>query len=321
MDTKLQMNSLTEAAGFVNRATCIACGSADLEELSSGHFDEAPLATFIERDPWGEHPAPFLRGQRWSYVRCRQCHQAFHRNILDESWNERRFSRWMSQEAIEVFAKASRTPDNLLRQGQEYVTHILRLHKLSRNLRGDESVRILDFGCGYGEFLQACGLFGFDAHGVDRSAAKRDNGRVVIHASLEEIPPLAFHAVTLFQVLEHLDDPLGVLTALGSRVLPGGLLVLETPDCTGITGISDLHAYRNIHPLEHINGFTPATLMQIAQRAGFSPIAKPPVHVTGEWIKVAKGAGKALVGRRTTEQYFRKDRGDAPATARSVQRR
>jgi SAM-dependent methyltransferase len=303
------MNTSPQTAQFVVRSTCIACGSADLEELSSGRFDEGPLAAFIDQDPWGEHPAPFLRGQRWSYVRCRQCAQAFHRNILDPAWNERRFAKWMSQAAIEAFAKTSRTPDNLMRQGQEYVAHVLRLHELSRDLRGADRVRILDFGCGYGEFLQACGLFGFDAHGVDRSSAKRDHGRVAIHASLDEVPEGRFHALTLFQVLEHLDDPLGILRALSSRVVPGGLLVLETPDCSGVTDITDLNAYRNIHPLEHINGFTPETMTQIAKRAGFSPVAKPPVHVTTRWVKVARGAGKYLLGRKTTEQYFRKHPG------------
>jgi SAM-dependent methyltransferase len=310
------MNLIVEAAGFVTRNRCIACGSADLQELSCGRYDEGLLAEFLDKDPWGEHPAPFLRGQSWSYVRCRACHQAFHRHILNEEWNERRFSRWMSQEAIETFAKASRTTDNLLRQGQEYVKHVLRLHKLTADLRDSEPVRVLDFGCGYGEFLQACGLFGFEAHGVDRSSAKRNNGRVAIHASLDEVPKVAFHAITLFQVLEHLDDPLGVLRALSARLLPGGLLVLETPDCTGVTDITDLSAYRNIHPLEHINGFTPTTLVQIAKRAGFSPVPKRPVHVTAEWIKVIRGAGKLVLGHRTTEQYFRKDgNGDAHAVS------
>jgi len=89
-----------ETAAFVERIACISCGSSELLELSAGRFDEGVLNRFIEEDPWGEHPAPFLRGQRWSYVACQDCGLAFHRNILAPEWNERRFSKWMSQEAI-----------------------------------------------------------------------------------------------------------------------------------------------------------------------------------------------------------------------------
>ena len=46
---------------------------------------------------------------------------------------------------------------------------------------------------------------------MDRSAAKRDNGRVSVHASLAELLPIRFHSITLFKVLEHLDDPLNLL--------------------------------------------------------------------------------------------------------------
>ena len=69
------------------------------------------------------------------------------------------------------FANASRTPDSLFRQDQEYVAHIPRLHKMSRGICGEDRLRSLNFGCGYGEFLQDCGLFGFDAYGVDETFA------------------------------------------------------------------------------------------------------------------------------------------------------
>src|SRR5689334_13411717 len=82
-----------ESAKFRERHECIGCGSVRLDEVCSGRYDEGPVEQFIASDPWGEHPAPFLVGQRWSYVRCNDCEQAFHRYILTPEWNERRFSR------------------------------------------------------------------------------------------------------------------------------------------------------------------------------------------------------------------------------------
>ena len=300
----------TESAEFIERVACISCGSPNLRTLSSGKFDEGAVARFIAADPWGEDPAPFLRGQPWAYAACQDCDCAFHRYILAPEWNERRFSRWMSQEAIEAFEKEYRTPVVEFATATDYTAHVMRIERLTRELRGADRTRVLDFGCGYGGFLAMCALYGFEAYGVDRSAAKRDNNRYSqVFAEIQEVVPHApFHALTLFEVLEHLDDPHDLVRELAQLVAPGGVLVLETPDCSGVRNIETHEDYRKIHPLEHINGFTPETLTRFAGRLGFEPVAKPTVYVTNELERVAKTAAKGLLrpSTRTTQQYFRK---------------
>lgn len=300
-----------EIAAFDERTACISCGSADLQELATGRFDEGAVAQFIGEDPWGEHPAPFLRGQRWSYVACRVCRLAFHRHILSAEWNERRFARWMSQEAIAAFESVFKTPASEFSDATQHTAHVLRIEKLTRSLRGAGRVRVLDFGCGYGAFLSMCSLYGFEAYGVDRAAARRENNRYSkVFAEIDDVAPHGpFHALTLFQVLEHLDDPRGLLLRLRDLLATGGILVLETPDCSGVRGIRTLDDYRKIHPLEHINGFTPETLTRFAARLGFEPMATPTVYVTSEVDRVAKTAAKGLLrplATRTTQQYFRR---------------
>jgi SAM-dependent methyltransferase len=300
-----------EIAEFVERRACISCGSKKLRELASGRFDEGAVGRFIAEDPWGEDPAPFLKGRRWSYVACQECELAFHRNILAPDWNERRFSRWMSQKAIEAFEKVYMTPEHNFRTGTEYTAHVLRIEKLTRELRGPHPVRVLDFGCGYGGFLSMCALYGFDACGVDRSSAKRDNNRFSrVFAEIDDVVSMApFHALTLFEVLEHLDDPHGLMLRLCELLAPGGILVLETPDCSGVRQIETREEYARIHPLEHINGFTPETLERFAGRLGFEPVSRPIACVTTDVNAMAKAMAKTglrpLV-RQTTQQYFRK---------------
>jgi 2-polyprenyl-3-methyl-5-hydroxy-6-metoxy-1,4-benzoquinol methylase len=296
-----------ETAVFVERAACIGCGGRNLQELSAGGFDEGAVQRFIAEDPWGEHPAPFLRGQRWSYVACGDCELAFHRRILSPEWNERRFSRWMSQEAIEAFEKEWRTAAARFRWAAEHTAHVLCIEKLTRELRGSAPVRLLDFGCGYGEFLSMCGLYGFDAVGVDRSSAKRDNNSYAkVFPEIADVAGMApFHALTLFEVLEHLDDPHGLMLLLRDLVAPGGILVLETPDCSGVRAIGTREDYAKIHPLEHINGFTPKTLEGFAARLGFKRIARPIASVTSDVKKMAKSLLHPLVAP-TTRLYFRK---------------
>jgi 2-polyprenyl-3-methyl-5-hydroxy-6-metoxy-1,4-benzoquinol methylase len=186
---------------------------------------------------------------------------------------------------------------------------------LTKNLRNSEAVRVLDFGCGYGESLAMCSFYGFDACGVDRSSARRDHsGYSYIFAELDDlkaslIGSKKFHAVTLFEVLEHLDDPLIALESLDEFMAIGGILVLETPDCSGVTNIVTRTDYLKIHPLDHINGFTPQTLKAMAERLGFAQIRAPEVHVTGDPLRVAKTEIRRAIGglrKLTTQQYFRK---------------
>ncbi len=301
----------TELAGFTERRSCISCGSVAYVELSSGRFDEGPLQRFIEEDPWGEHPAPFLRGQRWSFVACKDCEQAFHRYILDPIWNERRFSKWMSQAAIEAFERPMKTASSEFEKAAAYTAHVLQIEHLTRAQRGSDALRVLDFGCGYGGFLSMCSMYGFDAVGVDRSSAKRDNGSFIrVFPEIENVAKMApFHALTLFEVLEHLDDPHSLLLRLRDLLVDDGVLVLETPDCTGVTSIETRHDYCKIHPLEHINGFTPVTLKNFAIRLGFKPIDKPIGIVAQDWKVIAKALTKrltVLLRKPTTQLYFRK---------------
>ena len=307
------MNS--QQAEFVIRNKCINCGSKHLNVLSSGSFNEEPIRTFIEDDPWGESPLPYLENERWVYVQCNECSQMFHSRILSPEWNEILFSKWMTEDAILSYEEKLNTPLRQFEKKKIYVEHVLRIEKKTRKIRENESVRILDFGCGWGEFLAMCERFDFTVYGVDKSSARREAGQnVPILPRLDDIKQtkegsLGFHAITLFEVLEHLDDPFSILQELSEYLVRDGILVLETPNCTGTIGITSKTDYRHIHPLSHINGFTPETLRSIAERAGFRSVKRDIAQVTCDGYRVAKREMKRLFSgilKPTTQQYFRK---------------
>ena len=237
---------------------------------------------------------PVLEDCRWDLRECSDCGQRWHGRILSPEWNNIRFSNWMSEEAIRAFEAEHGSGGT---SAVDHIQHVLRLRDMGVK-------RLLDFGCGFGQFLEMCRLFGLDAHGVDRSNARRSGAGVQVHAELEEAPG-TFDAITLFEVLEHLDDPLAMLKALKARLNPGGVMIVEVPDTTGVNGIHDRTSYHKIHPLDHINAFTPGSLVRIMRQAGFEPIAKQPAFVTTSLKRVGKDIAKAALKQKTTQRYFR----------------
>jgi 2-polyprenyl-3-methyl-5-hydroxy-6-metoxy-1,4-benzoquinol methylase len=301
------MLRVSEQAQFIERPSCINCGSGNLGELSRGNYNAEPLSKFLAADPWGEDPAPSLQTAIWILSKCNSCAQVFHRRILNQEWNERRFSQWMSADAIKEFeVRLDPAFKRTFGAATHQVEHILRIEKLTRSLRSDDPVRLLDFGCGFGHFVEACKHFGFDACGVDRSTARRSEAAIEIHASLGDLSGQQFHAITLFEVLEHLDEPAKMLVQLSAHLVAGGILVLETPDCSGVTDIRSRADYLAIHPLEHINAFTHETLKSIAERTGFRHISRGPAFVTAESKRAFRRLGKHLLRKDglSTQLYF-----------------
>jgi SAM-dependent methyltransferase len=303
---------MSERATFIDRSACISCRSTTLEELSGSAFAEEPLHGILASQAWGESPLPFIAHERWSYVRCTACGQAFHRRILDAAWMQRLYARWETQEAMESFVAAHHAwPDQMWR-GRDFVEHALRLQRATAALTGPRPPRVLDFGCGHGEFVAICRALGFEALGVDFAPDRREHGLVIPYSSLAELrcdrpQDSGFDAVTLFEVLEHLSDPRGMLEDLAQIMKIGAVLVLETPDTTGVTDLRSFSDYLAIGPLGHINGFTPATLRALAERAGFRALRTPSTWVAASWPQVLRHSARNMLGplrKPRTRQYF-----------------
>ena len=103
--------------------------------------------------------------------------------------------------------------------------------------------RVLDYGCGGGDFLRRITAAGYVGHGVDFDPAAinlaRQRGLTVWLP--EEFDMLAdrpqYDAITLSHVIEHVPDPRFLLTRLSRLLAPGGTLYIEVPQA-GATGLA-----------------------------------------------------------------------------------
>ncbi|MFI7610094.1 class I SAM-dependent methyltransferase [Nonomuraea terrae] len=99
--------------------------------------------------------------------------------------------------------------------------------------------------------------------------------------------------VVAMNVLEHFEDDAAVLSLLSRSVRPGGTVVLWVPAYMALYGDFDRR-------VGHFRRYTPATMRQVAQRAGLEVLVSRPVNLLGGvawWAAVRLGrAGTPKAG-------------------------
>jgi 2-polyprenyl-3-methyl-5-hydroxy-6-metoxy-1,4-benzoquinol methylase len=97
--------------------------------------------------------------------------------------------------------------------------------------------RLLDVGCGNGQYLSQMREYGWEVAGIEIDAAaarvaRERHGLEVHNGTVENapFPPASFRVVTCQQVLEHVAHPLLLLRAMARFLEPGGRLVVVTPN-------------------------------------------------------------------------------------------
>jgi SAM-dependent methyltransferase len=138
--------------------------------------------------------------------------------------------------------------------------------------------RILDIGCGNGDFLAVAQDLGYCAIGLDPDpkavAVARAGG---LDARCGSVPgsreaPHGFTHVFMSHVLEHLDDPVAALREAQSLLAPGGRLWLSLPSLSS-EGLQLFGPHwRGLEPPRHLTLFDPPRLGRLLAELGYESI-------------------------------------------------
>jgi 2-polyprenyl-3-methyl-5-hydroxy-6-metoxy-1,4-benzoquinol methylase len=138
----------------------------------------------------------------------------------------------------------------------------------------------LDVGCGDGRFLRVMerlgvprsGLYGLelDPAVVDGLRAQGYNGVFCERVeTVSSLPENGIDLVTMFHVIEHVDDPGAVVRQIGRLLSPGGIFALETPNLDSWDArIFQRTYWGGYHFPRHWNLFTPATIARLVTDNG-----------------------------------------------------
>ncbi|WP_005035821.1 class I SAM-dependent methyltransferase [Holophaga foetida] len=135
---------------------------------------------------------------------------------------------------------------------------------------GLQGKRVLEVGCGRGEYLDLLREVGMEARGLE---AAPQNHPHVTEGFISEGDPLSgeapFAAFFILSYLEHLPEPLEALRAIHAHLEEGALGLVEVPN---FDLILEQELFSEFIP-DHLCYFTEATLRVLLERAGFEVVA------------------------------------------------
>ena len=141
-----------------------------------------------------------------------------------------------------------------------------------------KSGRLLDIGCASGLFLKCAMDANWEVGGIEPSEelARKASARLgptaqVACATLQaaQFSPASFDVVTLWNVLEHVPDPVAFLRLAGSLLKSGGLLFANVPNLDSIQARLLGSTWPLLIP-EHLNYFNRKSLRICGMKAGLN---------------------------------------------------
>jgi len=147
----------------------------------------------------------------------------------------------------------------------------------------NSKMKVLDVGCSTGHFLYALRDCVQECIGIEfnREDAIFVNEELGIKTYTEpiqdtDIPLEYFDLVTVYQVLEHINDPIEFLTTIYKYLKPDGFICIEVPNIQdALISVYNIKSYSDFWFREpHVFYFSPKTLSMILERSGFSGSTK-----------------------------------------------
>jgi len=145
-------------------------------------------------------------------------------------------------------------------------------------------MRILEVGCGTGSNIEMLQQFGtVDAIEPDdhaRAFASQRTGLAIKGGYLPDVPleDGAYDLIVLLDVLEHIPDDVGALTALRPKLAPGGRLLLAVPAIPALWSGHDVaHHHQRRYTARSLDAAVGAAGFRRLHRAAFNSLLLPAI--------------------------------------------
>ncbi len=202
-------------------------------------------------------------------LRCLGCQQLVSQCSEDHYWK-----------SMEEFNDPRGTLPDARSVARGFRRHGKFLAQLSRlRAKTPGQIKLLDVGCSSGAFLHSAVKLGYLAEGVEpaerAAATAQASGLKVFRGLLHEAkyPDASFDAVTLLEVIEHLQNPLALLQEIQRILKPGGILLVGTGNAASWSAKAfgaQWDYFKIRQHGGHVSFFNPDSLKKLGAQAGFT---------------------------------------------------
>ncbi len=138
--------------------------------------------------------------------------------------------------------------------------------------------KILDIGAATGNLLALFQDRGWEAWGIEPSnsakIAQKKNLKILqSNFEVAKLPKIHFDIVVMNHTLEHVEDPVAVLTKIYSILKMGGLVYIDVPNFGSLSSELAGRGWKYLLPNEHVHHFTPDSLQKCIRKSGFSIVS------------------------------------------------
>lgn len=203
-------------------------------------------------------------GHHAQIVQCRQCGHVYAN------------PRWAGDEILQAYTAVTDETYVQERAGRE-LTFQKHLRAMEKRVGSANGRSLLDVGAYIGVFVETACQAGWQAYGVEPSewaaSVAQRQGLNVIHGTQDapELHGKEFDVVTMWDVIEHVDDPSGEIGKAYELLAPGGWLVVHTMDINSL--VAKLMGARWPWLMDmHIHYFSQKTLGQMLAQNGLEVV-------------------------------------------------
>ena len=222
------------------------------------------------------------RYEKWGYkiFRCIDCTHVF----VDAEIPKKELERIYKKKYFERGGKyrKNKSGENIVpdTQAPNYNNRIKLLQRFK------DKGKLLDVGCAEGFFLKTAENI-YDVEGIEiskhASVCARNSLKLnVKEATLQNFKTnTRYDIITLWDVIEHLHNPIQQLRIINELLKKEGVLVISTGDISSLSAKISGKKWHLMTPPQHLQFFSKKSLINAIERSGFS-IEK--ILYRGEWV-------------------------------------
>lgn len=156
----------------------------------------------------------------------------------------------------------------------ESVKSINLKNKYKMATEGKKQGKILDIGCGVGDFLHIMESKGWETIGIEPSeeaqeiAKKRTKAQLYSPDAIQQLPDEHFDLITMWHVLEHVDDLKTEIAQLERMLKKGGRLLLALPNFKSYDATFYKEKWAAYDVPRHLNHFCRKSISKIFNNSG-----------------------------------------------------